>query len=278
MKTVLSVLGCVMAMASMAVGQGVSVSLALDQEQYLPGETLLLKVRISNDSGQQLTLGQDDKWLTVVIEDSNHLVVPRQGTLPVRGEFTLESSTTGTRKVDLAPYFDLSHIGRYFVTATVNLPSWGQAISGKTVSFDIIRGNSLWEKDFGVPVNASEPGAAPELRRYSLVQTSHSRKLGLYFRLSETRELKVIRTFQLGPMVGFGQLEPQIDRFSNLHVLYQTGGKLFVHCVINPDGILIARETYEYSETRPLLRFEDDGRISVKGGVRRVGATDLPPP
>jgi hypothetical protein len=79
-------------------------------------------------------------------------------------------------------------------------------------------------------------------------------------------------------MVAFGNLEPQLDKFSNLHVLYQSAGRTFIHCLINPDGLLIARETYELVDTRPALRPQPDGRIIVGGGQRRLSPNDLPPP
>jgi hypothetical protein len=100
----------------------------------------------------------------------------------------------------------------------------------------------------------------------------------LYFRLTDTRRLRIFAVFPLGAMASFGSPEPQLDRFSNLHVLYQTSARLFVHSVVNPDGILLIRETFENTSTRPALRPEKDGRVMVGGGTRRAMPTDLPPP
>jgi hypothetical protein len=276
MKILLATLGFVMAGAAMAVGQAVSVALALDQEKYLPGEAVTVKVRITNDSGQILQFGTDDSWLSFRVEDADHFLVARQGSVPVIGEFTLDPGKIATKKVDLAPYYDLVRIGRYFVTATVSLPQWGQVIQSKAISFDIIAGSNLWEKDFGVPTLGHQSDSAPEVRRYALVQTLHHNTLSLYFRLTDALERKIFRIIPLGQIVSFSNLEAQMDQFSNLHVLYQTGARSFVHCLINPDGVLIGRETYECLSTKPFLRRENDGRITVAGGTRRVGANDLP--
>jgi hypothetical protein len=278
MKSVLATLGCVMATFSLVHGQGISVQVVPEQDQYLPGETLVLKVRITNDSGQNLTFGKDDEWLALNVETSDHFVVGKHGSVPVKGEFTLESSTTGTKKVDIAPYFELTRPGRYLVSAIVNLPQWNQSYQSRAASFDVIKGSPVWEKDFGVPSTAKEGDGAPEFRRYALVETVHSKVLKLYFRLTDTRDDRVYRIYLLGPMVAFGNLEPQLDKFSNLHVLYQSAGRSFIHCLINPDGLLIARESYELVDTRPALRAQPDGRIIVVGGQRRVSPNDLPPP
>jgi hypothetical protein len=48
----------------------VSVALVLDQEQFLIDESLPVKVRIANRSGQTLKLGQEPDWLTFAIESN----------------------------------------------------------------------------------------------------------------------------------------------------------------------------------------------------------------
>jgi hypothetical protein len=276
MKTLLAFLSCLAGVLP-ALGQSFSVQLVLEQDQYLAGESLPAKVRVTNFSGRPLRLGQESNWLTFWVEDSQRLEVPKRGPAPVTGEFTLEPSMTGTTKVDLAPCFDLSRSGRYRVTATVNVPELQQTLQSKPVSFDIINGSSIWEQEFGVP-GTSRDGSLPELRRYALIQTLHSKTMKLYFRLTNARQTRILRVYPLGTMVSFSNPQPQLDRFSNLHVLYQTGARLFVHCLINPDGVLLARETFELSNTRPALRAEKDGRVTVVGGTRRPLATDLPPP
>jgi hypothetical protein len=69
----------------------------------------------------------------------------------------------------------------------------------------------------------------------------------------------------------------RIDSFSNLHVLNQTGARAFSYYVVNPDGQMIYRQTYEYTGTRPKLTNGVEGRVVVVGGVRRVAETDIPP-
>jgi hypothetical protein len=275
-KTVLAILSC-LAGALCALGQGVSVQLVLDQDQYLAGETLPAKVRVSNFSGHPLHLGKEADWLTFWVQDAQHLEVSRQDMVPVAGEFTLEPSMTGTKRVDLAPYFDLTQAGRYYVSAVVTVPELRQTLQSKAVAFDIINGSSIWEQEFGVPGTAQD-GALPEVRHYALIETLHSKTIKLYFRLSGARQSRIYRVYPLGTMVSFSNPEPQLDKFNNLHVLYQTGARIFQHCLVNPDGILIARESYEITSTRPVLHAEKDGRVTVSGGVRRSMPTDLPPP
>jgi len=41
---------------------------------------------------------------------------------------------------------------------------------------------------------------------------------------------------------------------------------------------LLVRQTYEYTDTRPVLRVDREGRIFIGGGARRGSSNDLPPP
>ena len=50
------------------VSAQVTVELTPEQEQFLPAESLVVAVRITNRSGQNLRLGQGEDWLTFSVE------------------------------------------------------------------------------------------------------------------------------------------------------------------------------------------------------------------
>jgi hypothetical protein len=278
MKLRLALLLCAIACLSEVFAQPVSVAIVFDEEHYLPHEPLVAKVRITNRSGRTVELGKTDDWLTFNIEGRNNFVVARQGRPPVAGEFSLDSGTIGTKGVNLAPYFELARPGRFSLTATVRIPEWNVVVTSEPALFDIVTGSKLWEQEFGMPNPSAKPDELPEMRRYALIQTIHTKHLKLYVRISDASEGTVYRIFQVGPMVSFSNPEPQLDRFNNLHILYQTGARSFNYSVVNPDGVLLSRETHDHSGTRPILRPTSEGRITVVGGKRRPAASDLPPP
>ena len=277
MKSSLTIMVFWLLGAAAAMAQGVSVEVLLDQKYFLPKESLIVKVRVTNYSGQTLRLGQEDDWLSFTIEGRKDHVISKLAPVPVVGEYSLESSRTGTKAVDLSPHFDLSRPGHYRITANVRIPQWQREIQSKPIGFDIITGSTLWEQEFGVPRTEPSSVDRPEIRKYALVQTLHQEQLMLYFRLSDPSNNKIDRIFMIGPMVSFSRLEPQVDRFSNLHILFQASARRFIYSMVNPDGVLIARETYESADTKPRMRAEEDGRIKVIGGMRRVMGTDIPP-
>jgi len=274
MKSLPAMVGCFFALAPFLSAQ-VNVELTLEQDQFLAGESIQVGVRITNFSGQTLVLGKEGDWLQFAIEGRNNYIVPSTGEVPVQGEFEVESSSVVTRRVDVAPYFALTRPGRYLVTATVNLKQWDKQLVTRPKTLDVIAGTKLWEQEVGL---STAPGQPPEVRKFALQQAIHLKQMKLYVRVTDQSESRLIRVFAIGPLISFSSPEHQIDKSSNLHVLYQTGAKSFNYSVVNPDGRLLVRQTYEYTDTRPGLRVDRAGRIFISGGARRAASDDLPTP
>lgn len=258
----------------------VTVDVTIGQEQFLPGEELVAAVHVTNHSGQALRLGEGEDWLKFSIESRDGGIVGKHADPPVAGRFVLESSRKATKRVDLAPYFALNRPGRFDIIATVRLKGWDREIQSPPRHFDIIEGTKLWEQEIGVPTaqNSTNAAAPPEVRKYILQQARYLRsQLRLYLRVTDVTASRVYRVAAVGPMISFSEPEPQVDKLSNLHVLYQNGPHSFSYTLFNPDGQLLTRRTYDWTGTRPRLKVDADGNLSVAGGVRRITANDFPP-
>ncbi len=270
-----------LALAS-ASAQVVTVEVRLESEQYLPDEPLIARVRISNASGQTLRLGDDPNWLTFMLESSEGPYVRQLRPLDVVGGFDLESSETATKRVDLAPYFNLSEMGRYKAVATVKVAKFNASYASAGKVFYITNGKKLREIPFGVPPNIATSGekGEPEQRKYILVEAltglESKTESRLYVRLTDRAE-RNMRVIPIGTLISFSRPEPQIDKWGNLHLIFQTGARSFSYTMINADGFVVARESHEYTDTRPKLVSSDEGRIYVKGGYRRFTVDDVPP-
>jgi hypothetical protein len=276
MKISLSILGLALLTFFSAPAQ-VSVEVVLDQQQFLPSETLPVTVKVTNRSGQPLHLGADANWLTFNVESDDGPVVMKNADVPVLGEFDLGSSQVATKRVDLSPYFVLTHEGSYHVVATVRIKDWNTEVASPKQNFDVVNGVKLWSQDFGVPASAGATNQPPEVRKYTLEEANylHS-QLRMYVLLSNQSGSQIFKVSAVGPMVSFSQPEAQLDRFSNLHVLYQSGASSFIYSVVNSGGDIVRREIYDYRDARPRLGANDDGDIVVIGGVRRVRPDELP--
>jgi hypothetical protein len=255
----------------------VTVDLVLDEDQFLPRESLRIGVRITNFSGQSLQFGAGNDWVRFIVERADGILVPQQGEIPVEGEFDVDSSTVATKRVDIAPYFNLVTPGRYQISATVRIKQWEKDLVTTPKDFDIIAGTKLWEQEIGVPAR-QVAGRPPEVRKYALQQAMHLKQMKLYVRVTDEAELHYYGVFPLGPLVSFSVPEHQIDRTNNLHVLHQTGARSFSYSVVDPDGKRVIKQTHDYSASRPVLRAGPDGQVVVLGGSRRIAMDDIPPP
>lgn len=270
--------GLLLLAGSLRLAAQVSVEISVSQEEYLLGEDLLATVRISNESGQTLVLGQDDEWLDFFIDAKDRTMVLRQGKVPVKGPFTIGSSQVAKKRVNLQPYFRLSNQGNYRVVATVKIPGWQARVMSQPATFSIVKGRTIWEEEFGVPLPPSVANRLPEVRKYALLQATYLKNLRLYLRITDQSGNGLIKLLNLGPFMSFGDPEVQLDKFSNLHILHQVWARTFHYNVVNPDGQLIAHETHDMSQTRPRLLKTDKGHIVVVGGARKLSDDDVPPP
>jgi hypothetical protein len=277
MKFSLPIFGLAL-LAFFSASAQVTVNLTLEQEQFLPSEALPMSVHISNRSGQPLHLGADADWLTFSVESVDGFIVTKNSDPPVQGAFDLDSSQVAIKRVDLAPYFVLSRSGRYRIIATVRIKDWSAEVSSPSCSFDVINGAKLWSQVFGMPLPAGVTNRQPEVRKYTLEEANYLRsQLRMYVQVSDESGARVFKVRPIGPMVSFSQPEPQLDRFSNLHVLYQSGASAFTYSVIDPNGDIVRQEIYDnLVKVRPRLRADDDGNITVYGGVRRVKPAEIP--
>ena len=263
-----------LASMTLAARAQVTAELVLDQEQFLRSESLAVRLKISNFSGRTLELGEEPDWLSFTVDAEQGKELSRTGEIPLPKPFRLESSKTVSLRTDLMPHFDLKDPGHYTLNATVKIPQIEKEIIVKPKTFDIIAGTKLWEKDVGIP--ATQP---PEVRKFALQQATFLKQLRLYVRLTDETDTKVIRVLPLGALLSFSTPEPLVDKLSNLHVLFQYGPRSFLYSVVTPDGDQIIRQTYDYyGNSRPHIRAEEDGRITVIGGARRILLSDLPPP
>jgi hypothetical protein len=251
----------------------VTVELVFNQEQFLRNESLPVRLKISNFSGQTLRLGGHPGWLSFAIEAHEGRSPARIGEIPMPKTFAIESSKTVSLQLDLMPYFELSEPGRYTLTAKVEVPQLEKEVAAAPKTFDIISGTRLWEKEVGIP--GTTP---PVVRKYALQQATFLKQMRLYARVTGEEETRVIRVLPLGVLLSFSNPEALVDRSSNLHVLFQNGPFSFLYSVVTPDAEQIIRQTFDYSKTRPRLTAEEDGRVLVIGGQRKVSASDLPPP
>ena len=272
MQKFLALFCALLASAAVARAQ-VNVEIILDDQQFLRGEPVTGRVKISNFSGQTLRLGEDPEWLAFLVTGTDGKALRALDSMPPVKPFTIGSAQSVTLRVDLAPYYDLQTAGRFGVSARMKFAQLEKEFTTESGKFDIISGVKVWQTEVGVPGRTP-----PVVRKFALQQAAFFKETRLYARVTEANEADIVRVIALGALPSAGRPEAAVDNSSQMHVLFQAGQKNFIYAIITPEGEMIIRQTHEITGTRPRLRAEADGRILVSGGVRKISASDLPPP
>ena len=272
MQKFLALFCALLASAAVARSQ-VNVEIILDDQQFLRGEPVTGRVKISNFSGQTLRLGEDPEWLAFLVTGTDGKALRALDSMPPVKPFTIGSAQSVALRVDLAPYYDLQTAGRFAVSARMKFAQLEKEFTTESGKFDIISGVKVWQTEVGVPGRTP-----PVVRKFALQQAAFFKETRLYARVTEANEADIVRVIALGALPSAGRPEAAVDNSSQMHVLFQAGQKNFTYAIITPEGEMIIRQTHEITGTRPRLRAEADGRILVSGGVRKISASDLPPP
>src|ERR1051325_7408114 len=77
--------------ASSWLSAQVAVDLIFEQDQFLRDESIDVRVRIANRSGQKVEWGQEEDGLTFVFENRDGPIVRKLGEVPAGKPFSLES-------------------------------------------------------------------------------------------------------------------------------------------------------------------------------------------
>ncbi len=253
----------------------ISLSIELNQEYYLPKEAIPVTLKLTNFSGQTLKLGKTPTWISFEIENGEGRPIVQERLIDTSGEFELDTALRAKKVVNVAEGFELADPGFYKITAFAEVPGWGR-ITSPPEKFQVLSGIVYWNRMFGVPGEDADQSA--EVRRYSLVQAVYLKERKLYVRVDSVTHSKVLEVFPIGPMVSLSRPAPQLDRWNNLHVLYQIGRDSFVYNVISPAGEHLRRKYYlrhPLNFTRPQMYPDNQGRIFVYGGQAQVRSDDI---
>lgn len=254
----------------------ISVETVVDKQYYLPGEAIVVGVKVANFSGQTIHLGSDPQWIDLTLETKNGYIIPTLNPISVPGEFEVESTTAATRRFSITPFFDVTRIGHYILTTRIRIAAWNQTFTAEPVDIEILGGVRLWTREFGVPAGPDQT-TAPEVRKYVLIQTLRQNQMKLWLSIFNADETKIVNTLPVSKMVSFSDPDPQLDQSSNLHLLVQNGRISFKYTVINPEGRVLIRQTYLYGQDgKPRLRFGPGGIVAVANGIRQPNPDDIP--
>lgn len=241
-----------------------ATSLRVIKNQHLAGESVIAIVTITNHAGSELVFASDGRsqWLDFVVKDSRgEPVTPRGRSL--FGSMKIAPGQTLAREVDLSQWFQLSEPGNYSVLAVIHAPRQGaESSTTNRVFFNQSSGRLYWSQRVGLR------GGSKNTRDLRILNFTGDTKSQIYAQIADGTTGQLVRTFLLGDVLMLRKPLATVDREQRMHVMFLATPAMWVHCVINTDGKLVARQIHQRtSQGDPQLLTFPDGSVRVANSI-----------
>lgn len=242
------------------------VELKFKRLQYIAHEPVTATVTITNLSGRDVDLRDKNGqgWFGFEINSGDgRLLVPQKQNTPEQS-LHVERGRTVTRKVNLSPRFPLQDSGAYHVRANVYFADLNTFFYSPIKVFQVNDARPFWQKTVGRSEGNSGAG---ETRTYSLILSRFADHTSLYVRVENRSRGTVYATYPLGRVIAYDEPQTELDQVNQLHVLHCTAPRRWAYSHIGLNGELLAHSKFMETKTRPRLRYAEDGRVTVRGGM-----------
>ncbi len=254
-------------------GLGASAQIALqvstERDRYLTYETVLMKVVLRNNSGNQLDFGSYPEYRGYVrlevLDRTGRRVAPKLEGFNAADGLVLPPGASKSVVIPVNDYFDMVKEGYYQITARIGHSRFTHDLLSQTLRVKVSDGFVKWERDIGVP--GSDPTKPVERRTASIVVLQADRSQIYCLRVQD--EKYVYAVTRLAPRVGGVEPQCEVDARSHIHFFVQTEPRLFSHWEFDYNGKLKHVEHFMVEEFLPiprLIRDPDIGRVMVIGG------------
>jgi hypothetical protein len=241
-----------------------ATSLRVTKKMHLAGEPVIAVVTVTNHSGRELAFRSDGRfqWLDFVVKDGNgNSVNPKSRKL--FGPMKIAAGQTLAREVDLSEHFLLTEPGNFSVSAIVRDPAQtGQGSTTNKAFFVQSQGSTYWSQKVGVG------GRFGSTREYRLINFTGDSKSQIYAQVRDGSTGQMVRTFLLGDVLMLRKPLATVDRSQRMHVMFLATPSMWVHCVVNTDGKLVARQIHQRGPVGdPQLLTFGDGTVKVANSI-----------
>ncbi len=243
------------------VAAQIQVSCRVEPQRAVLHEPVIATVRVSNNTGQTITL-RDDRpgarlWLS--IEQSPGRPIRQTAPFLLGEPMVIPAHQSVTRRINITQSYDLRQTGPYTVRARVD---WaGETFMSGNIYLDVVPGLEI-DRLTGA---AAEDGSGRRL--YRLLTLNRERGEHLFLRIDDQEQGLCYGVIHLGRSLRSQGITMQLDASNRINVLHQSGPGRYLHHVVSPNGNVVTRRAYTSDEPGVSLSRGRDGRMIVDGAT-----------
>jgi hypothetical protein len=257
-----------------------SVNIDVKRRTYIRYEPVLATVSITNLSGRDLILEDGSApWFgfSITQGDGETLLSPRNPGYRL-DPLPLKLGETVKRQVNLVDLYPITEYGIHRVKAVIYSKDYDKFFASRTANLDISEGRLLWKQSVGVPETMPRAG---QIHQFELLSAHGVSRQFLYCRVSHPETAIVFGCYRLGYLLDGAQFDAKFDATNTLHVLQLIGPKTYTLTQIGVNGEVFGQWVYDAPRSKPFLRNDGTGNLTIVGATRRVAAAknepDAPP-
>lgn len=252
------------ALAAAPANAQLQVSIKPARNSFVIHEPLIVTLTLTNLAGREIMLEDTPgrPWLDfrIASQAASRPATRRSSSGSFAPPILIPPGATIRRSFDLNRHFLLEEMGTTVITAEVWFAAINRGFVSNRALVEITDGRVLWSQTIGLP-------GSPDHRQLSLLTARLDNKSLAFLRITNPETYAVLLTRPLGEIILLAEPQAQIDASNNLHLVFMTAPKVYLHYTVAPTGEQLDRVVYRAAQTRPMLFRSASGAVAVVGGV-----------
>ena len=242
------------------------VGLEIKRKFLMVYEPIVATVTVANMAGRDVTLADSptQSWFGFQINRADGQLVPPTNPDYKLSPLTIPAGQTVKRSIVLNSIYPVRELGLYRVRAVIYFSAMDKYYQSQLINLELSEGKTIWQQTVGVPEGVEGAGGTRKLSLLSFRQAEYTM---VYVRIEDVDSGTVFATTALGRVIAGLEPDAQVDLQNNLHVLQVTGAKTYLYSCLGLNGELLAQNTCYAVKSRPALRRDASGMVTVVGGA-----------
>ena len=240
-----------------------SGSIKLHKKQHLVGEPVMVRVTLTNYTGEEQILhGNRMPWISFIVKTMNGKPVHARAPInpkPIR----IGAGESLAKDFNLTRQFQLNQEGNYKVSAVIrpNDKSLDGTSTGRE-QFQLSSGRLYWKQKVG------KAGASKSTREYRVIEFRGDKNTQLYIQIEDEDTGRILRTSSLGNVLMMRKPSMVVDREQHAHILFLSNPNTWFHYRISPDGEIKTSQMHRRTSVGdPKLTVFDNGEVRVTNSI-----------